>query len=93
MDKDGYVTLVIGPKEAKAKVGDGNFLQSPQTSFIVIYRNLLAKKDFKGNFKELPTWPNPDLEDPRNELKASKFIGDYSPTGKAYKLSEYLAGK
>lgn len=89
--RDGFVYLVVGPEELRTEAArrkmnflhKGNFLSS-----VLIYRNLLTREDFAGNFAKLPTWPAKNGENPE-ELNANKHIGDYGPLGRHCSVDEY----
>lgn len=90
IDGDGFVNIVIGPESLRQDVelNGMNFLEKGRFSRpLIIYRNLLPRKDFPGNFNLIPTTSNNETT---LQGGAETYIGEYAPLGKTCDLSDLL---
>gem|GEM_PF-2062589 len=81
VDPDGFVNLVIGTESMRnaAKQHHFNFLEKGRFHrSLIIYRNLLPEKEFKGNFNLVSS-----TTDKKATIKdaAENYIGEYAPFG------------
>jgi len=92
VDNEGYLTVVIGPADFKDKVKNAAFLEYRDVGYpVVIYRHLLAKAEFQGNFTRLPVWPPKEgappedyyADNPKNKLES------YAPQVTLYREDKF----
>lgn len=95
IDSDGMVTLVLGPNSIReeVKAQNMNFI-SHSNDFMptILYRQLLARPDFKGRFENIPVWPPAEIQDDSTEkYELSNFLKEYCPQGNQMSLEKFRA--
>lgn len=98
VDEEGFVTVVIAPDNAllRSWVENAGFNFLPTGRHfqrIAILRHLCADSSFAFAAKHVPEVSSDDLIAGRVNLEdyvATKFIGDYAPTGHYYTIPEFF---
>lgn len=89
---DGLVHVVVGPKavaEAARKRGY-NFIHRDRFLVpLVLYRNLLTRPGFSGDFANVPLWTTEMAAD--EPFQAQGYLGDYGPSGTYCPVAEFLS--
>ena len=90
---DGYVYVAVGDKGIRRQAEKRGYDFMPwlirgQTG-VIIYRNMVTDPSYAGSIDKVPLL---DLSDPRNisAQNATRFIGDYSPTGVVVSVRQFL---
>lgn len=92
---DGFVYVAIGDKGIRRQARQRGYNFMPwrirgQTG-AVIYRNMVTDPSYAGSIDKVPIL---DLSDSRNiyAQNATRFIGDYAPSGAVISLRRFLKG-
>lgn len=89
VDPDGFVNLVIGPESMRQAAATQHFNFLAKGRFhrsLIIYRNLLAEKEFQGNFNLVPSTTGKDVS---IKDAAENYIGEYAPVGRICSQSQF----
>ena len=98
-DSDGYINVVIAEDlpELRAKAAGLNFIPlsamlQPRKKGIIIYRHLLTRPGFEGDFGQVPDLASALLDNILNldNLQAENYVSPYAPVGKKMSKTDYL---
>lgn len=98
-DSDGYINIVIAEDlpELRAKAEGLNFIPlssglQPRKKGLIIYRHLLTRPGFEGDFGQVPDLASDLLDNILNpeNLQAETHVAPYAPIGKKMSKADYL---
>jgi hypothetical protein len=96
--KDGFVYIAVGEKRIQrtAEERGYNFMpwKAERTKAVILYRNLVANPQFRGNLSKVPEIEAKDLANKQTlqELEAKNYIGDYAPMGQKISQALFMDG-
>ena len=91
--RDGFVYVAIGGKDLRQRAEKRGYNFMPWVirgrTGAIVYRNLVSDPSYPGRIDKVPLL---DLSSPRNIYlqSATRFIGDYAPTGVRVSLKRFL---
>lgn len=95
INPDGFVTVAVGPEALEKEITRRGINFLPRGKLLVpllIYRNLLTRQGFAGDYRKVPEWKTQSGTEADDLVTraADRAVGDFGPRGEHLTLAKFL---